>query len=131
MTGNSTSPQYLLFVNSSEGISLHPQYDYVREHQKLEASHRTQTGNMFRYRFGEWKRWKFSISHLSLQDIQLINGWWQNNTPLHWMDGVSTPLYQVLLVNRKLPLGQHILPYTDRYRGHLELETYQPSSTTT
>ncbi len=123
MTDNSR--KYLLFANSSTNVALHPEYNYIRDHQKIESSIRTQAGNMFRYNFGKWLRWRFSVSHMETEEAELINRWWQNNTPLFWEDGTATPLYQVILVNRRIPLGQHVLPYANRYRGKIELESYQ------
>ena len=94
---------YRLFVDSDNGLDVAPQYDYTEADKKVESRHRTRSGNEYVYRFGSW---------------------WDSNADLLWMEEGGIEVHSVHLVNKELPIGKPVKPYTDQFRGKIELGSY-------
>jgi len=52
---------YRLFVDSANGVSLDPEWDYEDGAKKLEDRHRTRTGAEYVYKWAEYRTIKFGI----------------------------------------------------------------------
>ena len=111
-------------TNGSYVVSLNPEYDLKMDTRKVENSHRTRTGGMYRYVWGSYDRVKFSIENISSKDANKINTWWKNNTPLMLYDLSSTVVVSGYLTNASAPIDQMVQPYYNLFKGIIELEGY-------
>lgn len=105
-------------------VSLYPEWDFERDNQKMEDVHRSRSGRMYRYKWGEFQRVKFGIEHLSSSDMTKINSWWGANTALRLFDTGSTVVISGYLTNKGLPIGEYMEPYDNEFGGTIELESY-------
>jgi hypothetical protein len=46
------------------------------------AQHRTDTGKLYSYRWGEFEEWAFSVERMDKADAEQINTWWRNRVML-------------------------------------------------
>ena len=115
---------WILFVDSSNSVTLDPEYDFKKVTIKVEDEHRMRQGNMFRYKWGEYTRWEFSVMFISSADQFTINNWHSETEKLLLMEEGGTQVFSVYLTNKESPIAQLIKPYNDQYRGKIELETY-------
>mgnify|MGYP001563591545 FL=1 len=114
---------YVLF-DGTNTVSLEPEYDIKFDRRKVENSHRTRSGENYRYRWGGYRRCKFSVEFLSSADMCQVNSWWDANVPLRLFDINSTVVVSGYLVNGSAPIDQYVKPYTDQFKGVIELEGY-------
>ncbi len=115
---------YRLFVDSSNGVDVYPEYDMTDASRKVEARHRTRAGAEYVYTFGEYTQIKFSVKYVNSSFRAIVNSWWASNTDLLWMEEGGTEVYSVRLMNKALPVGKVIKPYSDKFQGTIELGTY-------
>jgi len=115
---------FLLLQNSATAIWLNPEYNFKADLRKEESVHRTPDGSMYRYKWGEYDRWKFGLRWVSENDKYQLNTWYTNNTALLFSVDSGITVNSVYIVNKELPIGEYEKPYMDQYKGTLELETY-------
>lgn len=115
---------FRLFVDSLAGLTVEPEWDYRGQDRKVEDMHRTRTGGRYVYRWGGYGRDTMTVRYVTSEFASIINSWWDSNTKLLWKNESDTNVFSVLLVNKELPVGQFVRPYTDLYLGKIELETY-------
>lgn len=111
-------------IVDNEIVVLQPEYDYKEKDRKVESRHRTKSGAEFVYKFGDYKKRKLSVMYVDSSDKYTVNGWWNNNTDLIFMGSSDTDVNSVRLTNKETPIGIAIKPYTDLFKGVIELETY-------
>lgn len=115
---------FALFVNSADSITLEPEWDFEESGSKIEDMHRMRDGSLFRYKWGSFDKWKFSVMFVNSATKNTINEWFDTNQKLLFMEVGDTAVHSVYLSSKKLPIGKVIKPYTDQFRGTIELETY-------
>lgn len=115
---------FRLFVDSSNGVDIDPEYDLVFQDTKIEDRHRARSSDAYVYKWGEYKRIKFSVSYVDSSFKAIVNSYWSSNTNLLFMEVGASAVYSVRLMNKELPVGKYIKPYTDLFRGVIELEGY-------
>lgn len=115
---------YRLFVDSDNGLDVAPQYDYTEADKKVESRHRTRSGNEYVYRFGGYEHIKMSVMFVNSAFKSIVNSWWDSNADLLWMEEGGIEVHSVHLVNKELPIGKPVKPYTDQFRGKIELGSY-------
>jgi len=116
---------FRLFVDSSTGIDIDPEYDFKDGGKKIEDVHRTKAGVQYRYLWGEYTEIKFSLMYVSSADQCTINSYWGGNQDLLFMEvGNEASLKSVHITNKKKPIDGRIKPYADQYKGTVILETY-------
>jgi hypothetical protein len=116
-------PSYVL-SDGTNVVSLEPHYDILLSGEKIESSHRTLAGRNYRYTWGEYSRTKFNVDFLTSADMTRINSWWSANTPLVLYDMNSTVISSSYIVNPTKPIDGLVPPYTDMFRGMIQLEGY-------
>ena len=116
-------PSYTLFDGTTT-VSLSPEYDIKFDSRKIENSHRTRSGANYRYVWGSYKRAKFGVEFLSSSDMCVVNSWWGANVALRLFDTNSSVVVSGYLSNGSAPIDSYIKPYTDQYKGIIELESY-------
>lgn len=115
---------FRLFVDSSNGITVNPEYNFKDSGKKIESRHRTRDGSEFVYKWGEFGRITMSIMYVNSSFKTIVNSWWSDNTDLLWMEEGGTDVTSVHLINSAKPIDQFIKPYDDTYKGKIELGTY-------
>ena len=120
----SVGPSHRLFVNSSTGVSLYPNWDYKESDRKIENRHRTRSGRMYVYKWAQYKQIKFSVEHVDSATMCAVNSWWGGNENLLFKLDGSADITSCRLVNKSKPIGKRVEPYLDEYKGVILLETY-------
>ena len=116
---------FRLFVDSSTGIDIDPEYDFKDGGQKIENVHKAKSGTEYRYKWGEYSKIEFSLMYITSADMCTVNSWWGANTNLKFMEvGVAASEKQVHITNKEKPISKNIKPYRDQFQGKLILETY-------
>lgn len=115
---------YRLFVDSSNGVSFEPEWDFDDGEQKIESAHRVKGGKRYSYLWSTYKKIKFKVMFVNSSDAAIVNSWWRTNTELLFKSESSTVVNSVMIVDNSKPLSQFIQPYDDQYQGTINLETY-------
>ena len=116
---------FRLFIDSSTGIDIDPEYDYKDGGAKIEDVHRAKSGVQWRYLWGDYDKIEFSVMHVSSSFKAVVNSWWSTNTDLKFMQvGVAASELDVHITNKSKPIDKVIKPYTDEFKGKFILETY-------
>lgn len=115
---------YRLVDSASNVVSLNPDYDLRLSGKRQASKHRTRDGGVFLYMWSVHDRVKFKIEDVNSEDACLINSWWGGNVPLMLFDTSSTVVVSGYLVNAAKPIDGIMKPYTDQFKGVIELEGY-------
>jgi len=115
---------FRLFVDSSTGVDVYPEYDFDDSEKKIESRHRTRDGSEFVYKWSEYSVIKMSVMYVNSAFKSQVNEWWSNNTNLLWMETGGTDVTSVRLTNTTKPISKVIKPYYDLFQGKIELGTY-------
>ncbi len=123
--GNSTSGIYLWNARLRKNeFEFEPEWDIKLDDRKIETVQRTTTGAMYRYLWGKFKRAKLSLEFISSADMTRVNSWWGANTPLVLFDSLGDVVVSGYLTNGSAPIDSLVKPYTDQFKGTIELESY-------
>lgn len=114
---------FRLFVDSTTGVSLCPEWDYREPLVKEENRHATPVGFSTVYNYGETARLRFSVRHVSSETAALVNSWWISNTALLFMEEGATEVFSCRLLG-KLPISKLEKPYSFSLSGVIELGAY-------
>ena len=115
---------YRLFINSTTGMDIEPEWDFQCSAKKIESRHRTKAGYEYVYRWADYKEFSFTISYVSSANACIVNSWWNSNAELKFMEEGSTDISSVRIVNATQPMDKKIKPYPDLYTGTIKLSTY-------
>ena len=110
-------------TDTPEFLTVTPEYDYVEPDEKIESRHRARSGTEYVYKWGEFKKFNMGVMYVNSEFKSVVNSWWSSNTDLLWMDS-TTNVTSVHLTNKKKPIDKRVKPYTDKFKGKLELGTY-------
>lgn len=109
---------------STQVVSLNPEWDIKFDDRKVETVNRCRAGGQFRYVWGSYQRAMFSVEFVSSSDMCTINSWWASNSPVTLFDANSTVIHSGYLANASAPIDSYCAPYTDQFKGVIELETF-------
>lgn len=115
---------FRLFVDSSTGLTVEPEWDYKEEDEKIETRSRVRSGAEYVYKWAEFQKIKFKVSFVDSNFKSIVNSWWSNNTDLLFMEEGSSVVSSMHISNKKTPVGQFIKPYNTLFKGTIELSTY-------
>ncbi len=113
-----------LFVDSTDGVSLEPEYDFLEDTRKIENRYRSRDASEFVYKWGEFDRFKMSVMFVNSEIKSIVNSWWSSNTDLLFKSESASAVHSVHLVSGRLPIGGFIKPYDTLFKGVIELEVY-------
>lgn len=115
-----------LGISSSDAVTLYPEYNYKGGEVQLRTEHRTKSGKMYLYKWGEYRKIQFNVNYLPASDASLVNSWWDTNTELLFFitSDTATEVHSVVLMNKDTPFQQFNKPYADKYKGKVLLEGY-------
>jgi len=106
-------------------VVLYPEYDFKEESELAGTEQRTADGSLFTYYFGNFRRFKFGVRYLSNADKVQVNSWWGGKAVLQAFTHVNcTDVSTMILLGKKTPVDRYEQPYTDLFRGTIELSTY-------
>lgn len=113
-----------LFVDSSNGVTIEPEYDFAQLDELILNAHRARGGRNYRYKWGSFNKWKMSVRYVNSSFMSVVNSYWTSNTTLLFKSESLSAVYTVALINKSLPIANFEKPYIDLYKGIIELETY-------
>lgn len=116
----------LLFPSSGNHVTLEPEWNFDRKDTQVKNEHVTRSGKRYVYKWGSYCKFSFGLTYVNSSTAALINSWWITNTKL-MLSATSeelTQIYSVMLIATDLPLGQYQKPYTDKFKGTLDLQGY-------
>lgn len=111
-------------MDSSNGVSLYPEYDFKEKDKKTEVRDRTPSGAEYVYKFGSYGGRSFGVTWVDSSTKAIVNSWWVSNTALLFMREGDTAVFSCRLTNDNTPVNQLMKPYHDQWKGTIELETY-------
>ena len=117
---------YLLFPSSGSHVSLEPEWNFDRKDTQVKNEHITRSGKRYVYKWGSYVKFTFGVTYISSSDAARINSWWITNTKLMLSatSGELASVYSVMLIANDLPVGQYQKPYTDLFKGTIDLQGY-------
>lgn len=115
---------FRLFVDSSNGITVTPEFDFKDSAKKVESRHRTRGAKEYVYKWGEYDILKMKVMFVDSEFKSLVNSWWSSNTELLWMEEGGTDVTSVHITNKNKPIDGYNKPYDDLFKGSIELGTY-------
>lgn len=115
---------FRLFVDSSNGVTVEPEWNYKERDKKIESRHRTRTGAEYVYKWGGYQAVKFKVSYVDSSFKAIVNSYWNSNADLLWMEEGSSVVSSVHVVGKSNPINAFNKPYNDTFKGVIELATY-------
>jgi len=118
---------FTLFTNSSDGVSFEPDYGFANRDKKIQNQVRTRNGNLFQYKFSDYRAWRIPLRFVSSGDKEAINGWWRENTDLFFYDYNDTTANGtrcVRITNKSAPISTTEKPYDYEWKGKIDLEEF-------
>jgi hypothetical protein len=115
---------YRLFVDSSNGVTIEPEWDFKYQDKKIEDEHRMRSGGRYVYKWGSFKKWKVPVNYVNSSFMAIVNSYWASNTALLFKSQSDSAVYSVQITNDDLPIAEFVKPYDTLFKGVIELETY-------
>jgi len=113
---------------SESAVELYPdQETYKKGKSQNRFDHRTKTGKLFQYNFGDLDRISFDCQFVQESDGAIVNSWWDENTDLRLF--VQSDYYTEVncgrLINQESPFrGYNKMWGTENFKGNVLLEGY-------
>ena len=115
---------FRLFVDSSNGVTVEPEWAYKEDEVKIESRSRTRSGAEFIYKWSDYQKFSAPVSFVNSSFKSIVNSWFNSNADLLWMEEGGTVVTSVHISNKKLPIGEFVKPYNNLFKGVIELSTY-------
>lgn len=113
-----------VLIDSLNSVYITPDFDYENTSEKIQDTHYVRSGEKYIYKWGEFRRFNMGVSFVESGFKSIVNSYWNNNTELLFVASGDMRINSVRLSNTSLPIGGLIEPYTNLFRGTIELETY-------
>jgi len=120
------STTYELGISSETAITLYPEYDMKNGEKQIRNEHRSKSGKLRLYKWGDYNKISFSLNWVPAADAAIVNSWWDSNTELLFLvtSDTETQVYSVMILNTDTPLSEYNAPYRDYCKGKVQLEGY-------
>lgn len=117
---------FQLGISSADAVILRPEFDYQGGRRQIASSHRTKAGRLYRYTWGDYERFQFTLDFVPASDAALVNSWWSTDTELLFFvsSDTATEVHSVMITAKQTPLRRFRAPYADLYKGKILLEGY-------
>lgn len=115
---------FRLFVDSSNGVTITPEFDFKDSASKVESRHRTRAGDEYVYRWGGFRTLKMKVKFVDSSFKAVVNSWWDSNADLLFMEEGGTDVTSVHITNKSQPIDGFVKPYNDLFQGTIDLGTY-------
>jgi hypothetical protein len=120
------STTFQLGIDSSDAVTLIPEFDYMQPKRQIRNEQRTRGGKLKLYKWGDFRKFNFSLEWVTASDAAVVNSWFDSNTELLFFinSGSATEVHSVMILNKETPLAAFNRPYNNLYKGKIQLETY-------
>lgn len=115
---------YRLFVDSNNGVTICPEWNYSSIDEKIQVRHKAKSGFSEVYKFGDFDAIKFDVRYVNSSDASIVNSWWESNAELLFMREGETSVFSCMIMNNRLPIGGVEKPYYNQFKGTIELGEY-------
>lgn len=117
---------YKLGITSVDAVEFYPEWDYSNSQTMTKSIHRTRTGNLYQYKWNDYKQIDFKASWVTSETVSIVNSWWSSQALLLWFvyDGTTTDVTSVMITNKDAPFAENVKPYTEYWQGKIQLEEY-------
>lgn len=115
---------FYIQIGSDNNLPVLPEYSFSESDKKFEERHRVRSGREYVYKWSDYKVLKMGIKFVDSNFKSITNSWWANNSDLLWVESGSVRVESMHLINKKLPIGMTMKPYTDLFTGTIDLGTY-------
>ena len=116
---------YLLYPSSGNHVVLEPNWDFDNKRSKVQDEHLTRNGKRFVYTWGVYDKFSFGVEYVNSSTTAIINSWWQSDTKLLFQENVAgAKTYSVMLTGKEMPIGNFVKPYTNLFKGKIDLQGY-------
>jgi len=115
---------WALFVDSSNGVIMNPEYSFVEDVVKIENRFRSRDGSEYVYKWSDYDKWKIPVLYVNSSFKAVVNSWWRSNTDLLLKSESASAVYSVHLTNKGYPITQAVKPYDTLFKGIIEVEVY-------
>ena len=115
---------WLLFPSSGNHVTLEPEWDFARKDAQVRNEHITRSGRRYVYKWGSYQRFAFGLEFVNSSTAAIINSWFMTNTRLLFVESGGSAVYSVMLIGNEVPMSQYVKPYTDLYKGKIDLQSY-------
>lgn len=116
-----------LGISSATVARFFPEFEsYSQGKKQVRDDHRTKTGKLYQYKYGDYARINVDVNYLPASDAALVNSWFENNSDLLFFvtSGSVTEVFSVHIMNTETPLASYSKPYDNLYKGVIKLEGY-------
>jgi len=117
---------YDLGIAMSETVTLNPEWDYSKGEKQVRTETRAKSGRFRVYKWYDYEKISFQNNWVTASDMALVNSWWDTNTKLLFFvtSDFVTEVHSVMIMNEETPLAMCNKPYSDHFKGKIELEGY-------
>lgn len=115
--------QFYLFASSADSLNLEPEYDFKDKYTRSQSLTRSSDGTGFLYIFGFYRAFDIPVNYKSETYKNKVVQWWADNEALMYLEEGGT-VRNVRIVNNTVPLNQRAMPYSDLFKGVIELEEF-------
>jgi hypothetical protein len=115
-----------LGVSSADAIQFYPEFDYSADQPKIEDEIRSASGRLYAYKWGSYKKFRFSAEFVPASDAAVVNSWWQSNAQLLFFitSDSTTEVSSVMVRGKSRPFQSYNQPYDNLMKGTILLEGY-------
>jgi len=108
---------------SSDMVEIYPNWNYRSSKKFLGSKHRAKTGEMYRYKTGQYKEFEFTADYVPGSKALRVNDWWQSSATMLFAinSAGAVEINTVAFDNKKKPFHQMNKPYTEYYKGKIRL----------
>jgi hypothetical protein len=113
-------------VSYGDSIILDTDWDSTSGSEKYFDESKTPAGARTRYVYGQRERYRLNAEFLSTRDVDIINGWWRNGTPILMRDADDpfAAITSLFIADDSPPVAKLIKPYDDKWSISIDLEGY-------
>lgn len=108
-------------------ITIAPEWSTKFEAVQNKSAHRTKSGKLYSYKWGNFNRYEIPIEYLSSSQSSVINSWWAADAYVvlvRYWEGSYDFSQSCRMVNASAPMDELPKPYYHYRSGRIELETY-------
>lgn len=113
-------------ATSGDCVILDTEWDSTSGAEKFFDESKTPGGARTRYVYGQRDRFKLNAEFLTTRDMQVLNKWWRDGTPILMRDADDpfAAINSVFIADSSPPVAKQIKPYADAWAISIELEGY-------
>jgi len=117
---------YYLGITSLDQIELFPDVNYTNGKIANIDEYRLNLGSFKNYKNFDYAHISFETDWINSSNAAIVNSWWDSQTMLKFfvVDSGSITVNDVILTNNISPFAGFSPPYTELFKGVIQLEEY-------